>query len=347
MPKYSFIVPVYNCGPYLMPCVQSLLNQTCQDFEILLVDDGTPDDGGLLCDQLAAQHPCIRTFHKENGGAASARNYGIDRAKGEYLLFIDGDDSLESNCLTRIDGILTSEKVEIVIFGMSFDYYSHDRLSRTEKLAYSHCGIMSTFEVSQNFRDVFHANALSSACNKCFRGDIIKANSIKFLDGMIVYEDFAFVLQYLKCVNRVFFLPDSMYHYRLNVQNEKIYNRIKDFHIVLNNLQTLKETACGFSDTYNVQSPISVVDCICIQLFYEYLMQENPGIIELREISNRINCFLTSELELPLTKTEDKIIWYVREGKNRKMLRWIRIRQRVRKMKKIVKQAYLCIKDDN
>ena len=86
MPKYSVIIPVYNCENYLTPCVRSVLDQICSDFELLLVDDGSTDGSGMLCDQLAEQDSRIRVFHKENGGAASARNYGLDHAVGHGVL---------------------------------------------------------------------------------------------------------------------------------------------------------------------------------------------------------------------------------------------------------------------
>ena len=91
-PLASVIVPVYNVEPYLAQCVASLRGQTCPDLEILLVDDGSTDGSGLLCDGFAREDPRIRVIHKANGGLSSARNAGLDRARGTYIYFVDSDD---------------------------------------------------------------------------------------------------------------------------------------------------------------------------------------------------------------------------------------------------------------
>lgn len=92
LPKVSIIVPIYNVQDYLCKCVKSVLHQTYTDFEILLVDDGSPDHCGEICDDLASTDPRIKVYHKENGGLSSARNYGLDRASGKWIIFLDSDD---------------------------------------------------------------------------------------------------------------------------------------------------------------------------------------------------------------------------------------------------------------
>lgn len=100
MPQFSIIIPVYRVEEYLEKCVDSILAQTCQDFELLLIDDGSPDGSGAICDRYAASHPNqVRALHQPNGGAGAARNRGIELAQGDYLLFVDGDDWLAPNLL--------------------------------------------------------------------------------------------------------------------------------------------------------------------------------------------------------------------------------------------------------
>ena len=99
MPKISIIVPIYNVEKYLDKCVNSILSQTFSDFELILVDDGSPDNCGRMCDDWAQRDSRIVVYHKQNGGISDTRNYGIDRAKGEYLTFIDPDDYIESTYL--------------------------------------------------------------------------------------------------------------------------------------------------------------------------------------------------------------------------------------------------------
>ena len=96
-PKISIIVPVYNVEQYLERCVESLINQTYKNIEIILVDDGATDNSGQLCDELAQRDPRIVVYHKVNGGLSDARNYGIDKASGDYIGFIDSDDFIDDD----------------------------------------------------------------------------------------------------------------------------------------------------------------------------------------------------------------------------------------------------------
>ena len=117
--KYSLlsvIVPVYNTEPYLSRCIESILNQGSINFELLLIDDGSTDSSGAICDSYAEKDTRIRVFHKENGGVSSARNLGIDNAQGEWLYFVDSDDELLPNGLrTLVDNI--SDDVDVVMGG--------------------------------------------------------------------------------------------------------------------------------------------------------------------------------------------------------------------------------------
>lgn len=97
MPKISIIVPVYNVEKYLRKCIDSILNQTFKDFELILIDDGSTDESGKICDEYNLKDNRIKVIHKENGGLSSARNAGLDIAQGEYIGFVDSDDWIESD----------------------------------------------------------------------------------------------------------------------------------------------------------------------------------------------------------------------------------------------------------
>ena len=102
MPKVSIIVPVYKVEAYLHRCVESILAQTYTDWELLLVDDGSPDQSGIICDEYDRKDARIKVFHKENGGVSLARNLGLDNAEGEFITFIDADDFIDSDCLEKV-----------------------------------------------------------------------------------------------------------------------------------------------------------------------------------------------------------------------------------------------------
>ena len=109
IPKVSIVIPVYKAEPYIEDCVQSILQQTFTDFELLLVDDGSPDKSGEICDRLAQEDSRVRVFHKPNGGAISARKYGVEHAIGDYIMFSDADDEMPSNSLDNLVSFINEE----------------------------------------------------------------------------------------------------------------------------------------------------------------------------------------------------------------------------------------------
>ena len=111
----SVIVPVYNVEKYIEKCLDSIINQTYKNIEILLIDDGSTDSSGKICDDYSKQDKRIKVFHKENGGLSSARNYGVDKSKGEYLTFIDSDDIIELDYIDYLFGLIKKYDVELSI----------------------------------------------------------------------------------------------------------------------------------------------------------------------------------------------------------------------------------------
>ena len=122
MPKISIIVPIYNVEKYLDKCVSSILNQTFTDFELLLVDDGSPDRCGEMCDEYAKKDSRVKVIHRKNGGLSAARNSGIDAACGKYIGFIDSDDYIEENMYEHLYDVITKYDADIACGGI-FDTY--------------------------------------------------------------------------------------------------------------------------------------------------------------------------------------------------------------------------------
>lgn len=118
-PAVSVVIPVYNVEQYLCECVDSVLNQTMQDFEIILVDDGATDSSGMICDQYAQQDPRIRVIHQSNGGLSAARNTGLDAASGTYVYFLDSDDYIVSHALEQLRELAEKEDANVVFFDAS------------------------------------------------------------------------------------------------------------------------------------------------------------------------------------------------------------------------------------
>lgn len=115
MAEVSMIVPVYQVEKYIAQCIESVLNQTFQDFELILVDDGSKDQSGMICDLYAAKDDRITVIHTENRGAAAARNTGMERAKGRYITFLDGDDYLAENMIERLYEVIEHSAYDVVV----------------------------------------------------------------------------------------------------------------------------------------------------------------------------------------------------------------------------------------
>ena len=128
MIKISIIIPVYNVEKYLATCLDSVINQTYKNLEILLIDDGSTDSSGLICEQYSKKDTRIKTIHKKNGGLSDARNVGISYASGDYISFIDSDDFIDINTFTILNQYIKQYNADIITFNY-YDYYNKDKIS--------------------------------------------------------------------------------------------------------------------------------------------------------------------------------------------------------------------------
>lgn len=275
MPKYSFVIPVYNCRPYLEECVESILKQTVSDLEILLVDDGSADGSGELCDKLAERDERIRVFHKKNGGAGSARNLGIENCEGRYLLFVDGDDTIEKDCLESVEPILDEEAC-LPVFGMRFDYWKDDKIVRhkTQSVAFPDSHTVS--EVAKEFYSFFEDNVLSSACNKVFPAGLLRENGLRFTESMPLYEDLTFVLNCLPHFERIYVIDKGLYHYRNIIGKEHLDRRVSDLSALRENLIPLNRAFREFGERTGERVNVSSVSANLYLMLLEWNLL-NPG----------------------------------------------------------------------
>lgn len=194
MPQISVIVPVYNAEKYLHRCIDSILAQTFSDFELLLIDDGSKDNSGRICDEYAAKDSRIRVFHKKNGGVSSARNMGLDNAKGDWITFVDSDDWIETEFLNEC---LQGNDVDYIIVSYAKHMTNDQRIEEYFE-PYKTYTIDSCLFVDNNFKLMFF-----TPWAKFFKTSIIKKNKLCFEDGIHISEDTLFVFQYLLYINSV------------------------------------------------------------------------------------------------------------------------------------------------
>lgn len=207
MPTISVIVPVYKVEPYIHQCIDSILAQTYTDFELILVDDGSPDNCGLICDEYAKQDDRIRVIHQENRGLSAARNAGIDVAKGEYLTFIDSDDWITAHYLEKLYTAAINTDADIVCC----DYFSKQSVANDNSTGAERIRIISG-------RDALAARYSGdvqvrvSAWGKLYRRSILE--KLSFPEGKI-HEDQWFSTMAYYFAKKTAFLQNKLYFYRL------------------------------------------------------------------------------------------------------------------------------------
>lgn len=218
----SIIVAIYQAEPYLRRCVDSILAQTYRDIEVLLIDDGSTDKSGAICDEYATKDPRVKVFHKANEGVSSTRQFGLDKCNGEFSIHCDPDDWIEPDMIETLCAKATETGADIVMCDMSWDYQDHSEISKQEPASLEASTILSEM--------YFHIS--SSLCNKLIRQECYKRNHIRYPQGIHYVEDMYILLELLCHDPKVAYVPQAFYHYdrytnsgsltrRLNVKEYK------------------------------------------------------------------------------------------------------------------------------
>ena len=213
----STIVPVYNAEKVLHYCVDSILNQTFKDFELILIDDGSTDNSGALCDEYASKYDNITVRHTKNQGVSKARNTGIELAKGEYICFVDSDDYVEKDFLQEMVA-KAEEGFDFVLTAYQWvDDYNHNVFKTViykEKESYSVVDKNSLMDLSSLV-------LLSQPWNKLFKRKIIIENNIRMPEDISLGEDTVFVYRYLSSIINQRFVVINKLLYNYFCQNQK------------------------------------------------------------------------------------------------------------------------------
>ncbi len=199
----SVIVPVYNVEKYLARCVDSILAQDFSDYEILLIDDGSTDSSGKICDKYEEKNSCIRTVHKQNGGLSDARNRGIEESAGEFICFIDSDDYIAKNMLSTLYRLIIDNDADIACCS-AMDVFEGKEVSQVKECREFCC------DQTESYKYLLRGDGLPSACNKMYRKTAI--SDIRFMVGKL-YEDSFFTPAVLKNVKKMAVTTASLYYY--------------------------------------------------------------------------------------------------------------------------------------
>ena len=267
----SIIIPAYQCKAVIAETVENVLNSEMPLAEILLVDDGSTDGTAGLCDHFAQQNPLIRCIHKENGGVSSARNLGIEEAKGDYIWFVDSDDAI---CPIPESELTECEKANpgMILFGMEFDYYRGNRLMRTEIQQMPEKKHLAKDQYGQYFKKLFYTNYLSPVWNKLFDRKLLLEHGIRFDQALTNYEDLAFSLEVMGSSNTISILPDVCYVYKTDYDHDRTVDRIAKIDNVAANTDLIAKAffsvaeKCGF-DNESAKQLERIVLMVYLDLF--------------------------------------------------------------------------------
>lgn len=244
-PIISVIIPVYNAEKTIVRCIDSVLEQSYQDFEILLIDDGSTDGGGEICKTYAEKDNRIRYIKKENGGVSTARNRGIDEAQGKYVTFIDSDDWFESVTLERLVTTAEENNADMVIPRTRMYFCKPD--GSFDKYVYNDDDfnlIVTKNEVYDSFEKIRVSAAFYSTCGRLYRKAFLSNINLKFDTSVKVLEDFCFNLACLQEVNIFVHVSDVLYNFYVRsmegyafkrgyrdyiISNEKVYLALSSF----------------------------------------------------------------------------------------------------------------------
>lgn len=246
MPAISIIVPVYNAEKYLHRCIDSILSQTFTDFELLLIDDGSTDSSGVICDDYLREDSRVQVFHKENAGVSSARNLGLDNAKGKWITFVDSDDYVSSNFCE----ILLDNKDEDLVI-CSFETFGN---------IIDKCKLKDSYylkeQLSPTLNEFLLKVHLTMPWGKIFKKSILDLHNIKFPLNISSTEDTIFVYEYILYISSIKTKSDIVYYYQsigngLSSQNISIESAILTINTmccIINSLE--KEYNTNLSYTY-------------------------------------------------------------------------------------------------
>lgn len=224
-PFLSIVMPVYRVEKVLTAAVEDVLNQTFADFELILVDDCSPDCSGEICDQLAQRDNRIKVIHlPQNGGLGNARNNGIRLSIGKYILFLDSDDRFDSNMLEKIASTTIESSADVVMFGLLEEHYDiNGNLRNTVLVCPERKSLKNTNEVREYVIEMEKTNIYGYATNKLYRLDLIKNKNIHFTK-IKFNEDIIFNIDIFYHVQKCEILDFAPYHYIKRV-NSSITSR--------------------------------------------------------------------------------------------------------------------------
>lgn len=289
MPTFSVIVPVYNSESCLERCINSILGQTFQDFELLLINDGSADSSGVICDRFAQHDSRIRVFHKLNGGVSSARNLGLANAQGEWIAFCDSDDRVFPEWLNIF--VANMSFSDLVSQGMRFDYSSSYKNTRLIDVGVPYKG--------NNFSEfldmMLDVGIVGYVMNKCFRNSIIRENNITFDTRFNIHEDEDFVLKYMACAKNVVSVEAVGYHYIVPNYEHKYLTVRNAVLLYLSLYSSAERIAVNCANCYLEWTKYKIIEAFVNEFDHTAFLKKRRCLLKFKRLVNK-NILLSSNM---------------------------------------------------
>ena len=313
MPRISIIVPVYNNERYLDTCVQSILAQTFMDFELLLVDDGSGDKSGSICDNYARLDKRVRTIHKKNGGVALARIMAFDLAVGEYVSFIDADDWIETDMYEKMYASVEKHGAEVVICNRKLEWSS----GKTEKVLLPFdSGLYSGVEVMREFRERFIYNIETKKegvtgflCDKLFKKELL-ANNKQYVKKDVNWgEDQLWSYPSIFDANSIYFCAECFYHYRQHSEHSYLKNITSSWSYYAQTIKHIAKDKPGINNQLLARMAISAIMMIHEVVYHSNLICKDKQVSINQIISSKGFLKLTKNINPQILPTKNRVIY--------------------------------------
>ncbi len=280
----SIIVPIYNVEQYLRQCIESLITQTYCNIEIILVDDESPDNSPIICDEYANQDDRIKVIHKVNGGVSSARNVGIECAHGEWITFVDGDDYLEEFIIEKAMKTLKNSdcaEKDVPLVQWNYSILKKGKIEKQSNLYIKNMNkeLLYAFAIGSIFTNQeVQLKGLGCPWGKLFSSTVLKKNEIRFDEKIYMAEDRLFVWQYLKYLTNLIVVNENGYLYRIH--SESACGRYKEdfFEQVSASIKAFLLLRDEIQDSNQIKVYICIQDFIW-RSYVEVLRNSRRGIV--------------------------------------------------------------------
>lgn len=296
----SIIMPVYNKYKYLTKSLNSIINQTYKDFELIIVDDGSSDGSENLCDEFAKKDNRIKVLHIENAGVSNARNVGLDNAKGKYLQFIDSDDYVDDDMLEKLYDKATKHDVDIVISGVTKVNHNYEVINKTIPQLE---GVKNRNDMLENFASEQCSTGIyGCVSNKFIRRDIVEKIKLRFDTKIKLAEDLDFYLKLYEHISSIYFYDTSFYYYIQNAANSSTSEDFKHDYLTQINISLRQKELLSKNNMLN-ENNLKTINLVITNFTLCYVY--NKFTCPYSEYKKRLNCIYgNKKIQYSLTKND-------------------------------------------